>query len=87
MVPLVWIALVIGAESVVTDVTGLFRLPPLANLVFNGWAPLVALLGPVLFVISTVRARTARRAGHRDRRPGTGRAARQAEGHAGPGAG
>jgi hypothetical protein len=60
MVPLVWIALVIGAESVITDVTGLFRLPPLANLVFNGWAPLINLLGPVLFVISTVRARTAR---------------------------
>ena len=60
MVPLVWIALVIGAESVVTDITGLFRLPPMANLIFNGWAPLVALLGPVLFVISTVRARTAR---------------------------
>ena len=60
MVPLVWIALVIGAESLVSDVTGLFRLPPLANLVVNGWAPLVALLGPVLFVISTVRARTAR---------------------------
>jgi signal transduction histidine kinase len=60
MVSLVWIALVIGVESVITDVTGLFRLPPLANLVVNGWAPLVALLGPVLFVISTVRARTAR---------------------------
>jgi len=60
MVPLVWIALVIGVESVITDITGLFRLPPLANLVFNGWAPLVSLLGPVLFVISTVRARTAR---------------------------
>jgi DNA-binding NarL/FixJ family response regulator len=59
MAPLVRIALVIGAESLVTDVTGLFRLPPLANLVFNGWAPLVNLLGPVLFVISTVRARTA----------------------------
>src|SRR6185312_12185931 len=49
MVPLVWIAVVIGAESVITDVTGLYRLPPL-----------VSLLGPVLFVISTVRARTAR---------------------------
>jgi signal transduction histidine kinase len=60
MAPLVWIAVVIGAESVITDITGLFRLPPLANLVFNGWAPLVSLLGPVLFVISTVRARTAR---------------------------
>ena len=34
--------------------------PPLANLVFNGWAPLAYMLGPVLFVISTVRARTAR---------------------------
>ena len=60
MAPLVWIALVIGAESVVTDVAGLSPLPPLANLVFNGWAPLVYMLGPVLFVISTVRARTAR---------------------------
>jgi hypothetical protein len=56
MVPLVWIAVVIGAESLITNVTGLYRLPPLANLVFNGWAPLVSLLGPVLFVISTVRA-------------------------------
>jgi signal transduction histidine kinase len=60
MVPLVWIALVIGVESLVSNVTGQFRLPPLANLVFNGWAPLVYMLGPVLFVISTVRARTAR---------------------------
>jgi len=60
MVPLVWIAVVIGAESLITNVTGLYRLPPLANLIFNGWAPLVSLLGPVLFVISTVRARTAR---------------------------
>jgi signal transduction histidine kinase len=60
MTPLVWIALVIGVESLVTDVTGLYRLPPLANLVFNGWAPLVNVLGPVLFVISTIRARTAR---------------------------
>src|SRR4029079_14323802 len=60
MVPLVWVAVVIGAESVITDVTGLYRLPPLANLIFNGWAPLVSLMGQVLFVISTVRARTAR---------------------------
>ena len=60
MAPLVWIALVIGVESLVSNVTGLYRLPPTANLIFNGWAPLVSLLGPVLFVISTVRARTAR---------------------------
>jgi signal transduction histidine kinase len=60
MAPLVWIALVIGAESLVTDVTGLYRLPPMANLIFNGWAPLVTVLGPVLFVISAIRARTAR---------------------------
>jgi hypothetical protein len=40
MVPLVWIAVVIGAEALITNVTGLYRLPPLANLVFNGWAPL-----------------------------------------------
>src|SRR6185369_17545244 len=46
--------------SLVSNVTGQFRLPPLANLVFNGWAPLVYMLGPVLFVVSTVRARTAR---------------------------
>jgi signal transduction histidine kinase len=59
MTPLAWIALMIGVESLVTDVTGLFHLPYLANLVFNGWAPLVTLLGPVLFVIATVRARTA----------------------------
>jgi signal transduction histidine kinase len=60
MAPLAWIALVIGVETLITDITGLFRLPPLANLIFNGWAPLVTLLGPVLFVISTVRARLAR---------------------------
>ena len=60
MVPLVWIALVIGVESLVSNVTGQFLLPPLANLVFNGWAPLVYMLGPVLFVISTVRVRMAR---------------------------
>jgi signal transduction histidine kinase len=59
MVPLVWIAVVICVEFMVTDVTGLYYLPPLANLIFNGYAPLVTLLGPVLFVISTVRARTA----------------------------
>src|SRR5205807_7723979 len=59
MAPLAWIAVVIGVETLVTDVTGLFYLPPLANLIFNGWAPLVTLLGPVLFVIATVRARTA----------------------------
>ncbi|HEY1002385.1 MAG TPA: histidine kinase [Streptosporangiaceae bacterium] len=60
MVPLVWIALVISVVNMVSDVSGLFSLSPLANLIINGWAPLVALLGPVLFVISTVRARTAR---------------------------
>src|SRR5690348_4303502 len=60
MAPLAWIALVIGVETVVTDVTGLFRLPPLANLIFNGWAPLVTLLGPGLFVLSPVRPRLAR---------------------------
>ena len=60
MLPLVWITLIIVTESLVLDVAGLFRLPPLANLVFNGWAPLVDMLGPALFVISTVRVRLAR---------------------------
>src|SRR4029077_9066485 len=60
MVPLVWIALVIGVESLVSNGTGLYRLPPMGNLIFNGRGRLVSLLGPVLFVISTVRARTAR---------------------------
>ena len=60
MVPLVWISLIIVAEVLVNDVAGLFYLPPLANLVFNGWAPLVDMLGPALFVISTVRVRMAR---------------------------
>jgi len=31
MVPLVWVAVVIGAESAITNVTGLYRLPPLAT--------------------------------------------------------
>jgi signal transduction histidine kinase len=60
MVPLVWISLIIVAEVLVNDVAGLFYLPPLANLIFNGWAPLVDMLGPALFVISTVRVRMAR---------------------------
>src|SRR6185369_10805390 len=46
--------------SLVSNVTGQFRLPPLAIFVFNCWAPLVYMLGPVLFVFSTVRARAAR---------------------------
>src|ERR1041384_4692055 len=34
MAPLAWIALVIGVETLVTDVTGVFRLPALAHLIF-----------------------------------------------------
>jgi signal transduction histidine kinase len=56
MVPLLWITFAIVAELSLLDhpvhlqVSGLVR---------NGLAPLVLLAGPALFVISTVRARTA----------------------------
>jgi signal transduction histidine kinase len=56
MVPLVWLAGAVGAEQIVTG--GALNLP-LSSLVSFGLAPLVMLAGPVLFVISTVRARTA----------------------------
>jgi signal transduction histidine kinase len=56
MVPLVWLAGAVGAEQIVTG--GALNLP-LPSLVSFGLAPLVMLAGPVLFVISTVRARTA----------------------------
>jgi signal transduction histidine kinase len=56
MVPLVWLACAVGAEQIVTG--GALSLP-LSNLVSFGLAPLVMLAGPALFVISTVRARTA----------------------------
>jgi signal transduction histidine kinase len=59
LVPLVWISLVIGVESLITDGTGNLHLAPLPNLILNGIAPLVDLLGPALFVISAARARTA----------------------------
>jgi signal transduction histidine kinase len=56
MLPLVWLAFAVGAEQIVTG-----NLPnlSLSSLVSFGLAPLVMLAGPVLFVISTVRARTA----------------------------
>jgi signal transduction histidine kinase len=56
MVPLVWLAGAVGAEQIVTG--GVLNLP-LSGLVSFGLAPLVMLAGPVLFVISTARARTA----------------------------
>jgi signal transduction histidine kinase len=56
MVPLVWLGLAVGAEQILTG--GALNLP-LPNLVSFGLAPLVMLAGPALFVISTVRARTA----------------------------
>ena len=56
MVPLVWLACAVGAEQIVTG--GALSLP-LSSLVSFGLAPLVMLAGPALFVISTVRARTA----------------------------
>ena len=56
MVPLVWLAVAVGIEQIVTG--GVLNLP-LSSLVSFGLAPLVMLAGPVLFVISTIRARTA----------------------------
>lgn len=56
MIPLMWIAPLVGAEQIVID--GPFDLS-VPNLVSFGLAPLVMLAGPALFVISTVRARTA----------------------------
>jgi signal transduction histidine kinase len=56
MVPLVWISLAVGAEQIL--IGGALDLP-LSGLVGFGLAPLVLLAGPALFVISTVRARTA----------------------------
>ncbi len=56
MVPLIWLAGAVGTEQIVTG--GALNLP-LSSLVSFGLAPLVMLAGPVLFVISTVRARTA----------------------------
>jgi signal transduction histidine kinase len=54
MVPLLWIALAVGAESILTG--NLFHF---SALVTYALLPLVLLAGPALFVISTVRARTA----------------------------
>jgi signal transduction histidine kinase len=56
MIPLVWISFAIGLEGVLTG--SLLNLP-LSNLGTTGLLPLVLLAGPALFVISTVRARTA----------------------------
>ena len=56
-VPVVWIGFAIGLEQ--TLVWGPFDLP-LSSLVSFGLAQLVLLAGPLLFVISTVLARTAR---------------------------
>ena len=56
MVPLVWLAVAVGTEQIVTG--GALNLP-LSSLVSFGLAPLVMLAGPALFVISTARARTA----------------------------
>ena len=54
MVPLLWIALAVGAEDILTG--SLFHFSPLTTFAL---LPLVLLAGPALFVISTVRARTA----------------------------
>ena len=56
MTPLLWIGLPVGLEQIFSG--GAFNLP-LSGLVSYGLLPLVLLAGPALFVISTVRARTA----------------------------
>jgi signal transduction histidine kinase len=63
MVPLVWISIPIVVTSAVTSVTTNLTAPFLSSpamiLLQYGIVPLFSLLGPLLFVISTVRARTA----------------------------
>jgi signal transduction histidine kinase len=54
MIPLLWIAPAVGAENILTG--NLFHFSPLVTYAL---LPLLLLAGPVLFVISTVRARTA----------------------------
>jgi len=54
MIPLLWIAPAVGAENILTG--SLFHFPALVTYAL---LPLLLLAGPVLFVISTVRARTA----------------------------
>src|SRR5580658_3676259 len=56
MVPLVWLAPAVGVEQTVTGGALNLSLPDLFTF---GLGPLVMLAGPALFVISTVRARTA----------------------------
>jgi len=56
MVPLVWLAPAVGVEQTLTGSALNLSLP---DLVTFGLGPLVMLAGPALFVISTVRARTA----------------------------
>jgi signal transduction histidine kinase len=54
MIPLLWIAPAVGVENILTG--NLFHFP---SLVTYALLPLLLLAGPALFVISTVRARTA----------------------------
>jgi signal transduction histidine kinase len=54
MIPLLWIGAAVGAEEILTG--NLFHF---SGLVTYALLPLVLLAGPALFVISTVRARTA----------------------------
>jgi signal transduction histidine kinase len=63
MVPLVWISIPIVVTSAVSDVAGNLDVPVLSSpallLLQFGVLPLFALLGPALFVISTIRAAAA----------------------------
>ena len=58
MTPLLWISVAVIAEFSLQNVTGDFNLP-VSNFVLHV-TPLVLLAGPLLFVTSTLRARTAR---------------------------
>jgi signal transduction histidine kinase len=59
MTPLLWLSFAVIALSVIQTVTANLNLL-VTNFLLWGIAPLVLLAGPAVFVISTVRARTAR---------------------------
>jgi signal transduction histidine kinase len=59
MTPMLWISFAVIALSVVQTLAGNFNVP-ISNFVLNEIAPLVLLTGPAVFVVSTLRVRTAR---------------------------
>jgi signal transduction histidine kinase len=59
MTPLLWISFAVIAQNVFQTIAGNLNLP-VSDLLVNGITPLVLVAGPALFVVSAVRARTAR---------------------------